>query len=877
MAGEIKRIDSIKNMAIFQDFCWVSSVKDKGNNILEFKKINILYGRNYSGKTTLSRIFRAMETGILSDKYIDPKFQLTLDNNTKVTQDSLISHGQVIRVFNEDFVKENLRFIIDDQHAINSFAILGANNAMLEEEIKKLEMELGSEEDKSGLMGKMAESNRNYDLKKETYNTKESVLENRLRAKANNPGTGIKHNKTFGDSNYNVSKIKIDIEKINDESYKQLKIEQIDQFRTLLKEEPKLTITESVHFNLAYLTLAAKTKELIEKKIQISDPIKELVNNAILETWVRNGRELHKEKRSQCAFCGSELPITLWETLDKHFNKESEELRIAIKNLLNAINNEMIRVPNLLKINISDFYSTYSSDIEILRDQFAMEAATYVEALKFLQHQLNQRENDIFSSLRFVEPISLEHDLYLMSPDQKPEKGKIYIKNANEALEYFIIGSDGQLQSNKIIKDELGIDISEQINIEKLKPNILKIISKRNHIPSVDLGLTSIRDLYEKLRNQSNEFTASLSAKQSKARIALRLHEVFTFINDIKYNDECEEIKNLKESMQNAEKKKTDIQIMINRKKKSISELKAQLKDESKGADRVNDYLNNFFGHQSLSLKAIENSSDRISTGYRFEVIRDNKKAFHLSEGECSLIAFCYFMAKLEDVETKGTQPIIWIDDPISSLDANHIFFVFSLINVEIVKSQLFKQLFISTHNLEFLKYLKKISTDYKGKGENKIKVREFFLIERRGSSSHLSLMPEYLKNYVTEFNYLFHQIYKCATIDVIDDKNYQDFYNFGNNARKFLEIYLYYKYPNGVDGDDKLLKFFNDQKIPTILIDRVNNEYSHLCGIFERRASPVDTPEVKTIAKQILEKIKEDPDQYSALLQSIDVKEEVY
>lgn len=90
------------------------------------------------------------------------------------------------------------------------------------------------------------------------------------------------------------------------------------------------------------------------------------------------------------------------------------------------------------------------------------------------------------------------------------------------------------------------------------------------------------------------------------------------------------------------------------------------------------------------------------------------KKAFHLSEGECSLIAFCYFMAKLDDIETKGNQPIIWIDDPISSLDANHIFFVYSLINAEIVTPEKykdggeikerdrFKQLFISTHNLDF-------------------------------------------------------------------------------------------------------------------------------------------------------------------------------
>ena len=87
----------------------------------------------------------------------------------------------------------------------------------------------------------------------------------------------------------------------------------------------------------------------------------------------------------------------------------------------------------------------------------------------------------------------------------------------------------------------------------------------------------------------------------------------------------------------------------------------------------------------------------------KFEIVRNGNKAHHLSEGESSLIAFCYFMAKLEDVDTKGSTPIIWIDDPISSLDSNHIFFVYSLINAEIFTRQEFEQIFISTHNLDFL------------------------------------------------------------------------------------------------------------------------------------------------------------------------------
>ena len=334
--------------------------------------------------------------------------------------------------------------------------------------------------------------------------------------------------------------------------------------------------------------------------------------------------------------------------------------------------------------------------------------------------------------------------------------------------------------------------------------------------------------------------------------------------------------------MEKAEEAKNSVKEKLDTKRAKISELKAQLKDESKGADRVNDYLNNFFGHQSLSLRAIEENPGDTSSGYRFEVTRNGKQAFHLSEGECSLIAFCYFMAKLDDIETKGNQPIIWIDDPISSLDANHIFFVYSLINAEIVTPEKyedggeekerdrFKQLFISTHNLDFLKYLKRLPG-----AMNKNK-SQFLIITRTNQTSNIKLMPRYLKDYVTEFNFLFHQIYKCAHAQIESDENHDCYYNFGNNARKFLEAFLYYKYPNAVEKDDKLTRFFGDDALAASLTDRINNEFSHLAGVFERSVLPIDVPEMKTTANFILRKIKEkDPDQYAALLQSIGVTEE--
>ena len=77
----ITKFKSINNLAVFQNFAWDNSLRDEGNNIVSFKRINIFYGRNYSGKTTLSRIVRALELGDISDKYENPKFEVSIKDS----------------------------------------------------------------------------------------------------------------------------------------------------------------------------------------------------------------------------------------------------------------------------------------------------------------------------------------------------------------------------------------------------------------------------------------------------------------------------------------------------------------------------------------------------------------------------------------------------------------------------------------------------------------------------------------------------------------------------------------------------------------------------------------------------------------------------
>jgi hypothetical protein len=134
--------------------------------------------------------------------------------------------------------------------------------------------------------------------------------------------------------------------------------------------------------------------------------------------------------------------------------------------------------------------------------------------------------------------------------------------------------------------------------------------------------------------------------------------------------------------------------------------------------------------------------------------------------------------------------------------------------------------------------------------------------------------MPDYLKAYVTEFNYLFHQIYKCSQLAPAMT-NEEHFYSFGNNLRKFLEAYLYFKYPAKVGSEESLTRiqrfFGDDDAMVASLTNRLNNELSHLQENFDRSMKPIDIPEIRTLATYVLRKLKEaDKPQYDSLLMSI-------
>lgn len=724
---KVTEITTIENLAVFKDFKWDDYVKDKDGRILTFQDINIIYGRNYSGKTTLSRIFRAFETGKISDKYVNPKFQLVNKDGSIIDQ-TQITNKQDFRVFNSDFIDENLSFLRNsDSGKIQPFAILGDGNTTLVSEIESLQNELGknTEEERTGLYKELGDKERAYKDADKNYKNKNTSLNSNLTEKART----MKNNcRGFVDANYNITHIKSDIETIITNNISLKSEQDVNELKKLLTEETKGTIRKA-SVSLQYNTLVSETKTLLARKVETADKIRELVENSLLNNWVKEGLDLHKE-RTTCAFCGQTLPSNRLETLQHHFNEEMDALQNDLKAEITKIEGEKTNANKIVEnISETDLYTTFQNEAKTSLESMKQIVSNYCQELDKLSARLENKKKDVFHELVFEEP--------------------------------------------------------------------------NNHTQE----LSDAVEKYNGIVDQALQYGQNLQKEKETAKKTLRLNTVKQFVDDIKYSDLCKEIDNLKKE---ADQKKTEFdtfKVDVGKKETELAIKKSQLNDEEKGANKINEYLTNFFGHEFLQLVPIkEESENEDAKHYRFEIQRNGKKAYNLSEGECRLVAFSYFMAKLNDTETAGKKPLIWIDDPICSLDANHVFFVYSLISSEIAIKDNFEQLFITTHNLDFLKYLKRLKSKYVDKDKDRSK--GYFIIERKNDDTNLMVMPKYMKDFVTEFNYLFASIYKCANSE-LSEETYPLFYNFSNNARKFLEIYLFYKYPDDSEDREKQESFF--------------------------------------------------------------------
>ncbi|ENP7071008.1 AAA family ATPase [Campylobacter coli] len=767
---KILKFDKI-NFGSYENFTW-------DNGLEEFKTINIFYGRNYSGKTTLSRIARSFELKKHNEDFLDGNFKIKLEDGNFLTQNDVIKSNLDIRVYNSDFVKENLNYLYDKKGNIKGFKSIGEEQKNIKEIIEKREKILKTRNEKLQKL--------ENDKKEFLNDDRETKLEEKFTEKASLIATNPNYLKGY---RYNKTALKKDLNIIkNNEDAYILNNEEQNQFIKILEDKEKHNTNFNNTFNKDnFQGILKHSLGILEKEVIIKENL-----TSELRQWLEEGLKFHKEHLStqQCKFCNNPLTLEriVWiENNIKDDSGEKEKIEEELKDLLDNFENYKLELKKILQdIEYENFYSNYKDSFIALKEQLGANIANYNKELLKIEEKIKEKQKDVFT------PIKLE--------------------NTN--------------------------DFSDEIFL---------ILNK-----------------IENLCKENDEYTNKLSTNQDEAREKLRLNEVAKFAKDSDCFAIQDEIQNLKQNINTLEKSIATQNNKIDLLESRIKKYKEKLSNLETSTSNINKYLKSYFGHNMLELKAKKDDKGQLNG--EFEILRNGKQAKNLSEGECSLVAFCYFVASLEDANTKDKNPIIWIDDPISSLDNNHIFFIFSLIEAKIakkIKDNKYSQLFISTHNLDFLKYLKSLT------GYDKNDKKSFMYLIEKTNNSDIKILPDYIRKYVTEFNYLFEQIFKNYNNTNITIDSY---YSLANNIRKFLDTYMYFKYPNNDSLMTKYYIFFGEEN--AILINRVINEFSHLENI-ERAKMPLDLLEIHKVINIIIENIKnKDKEQFEALLKSLDIEE---
>ena len=208
-------------------------------------------------------------------------------------------------------------------------------------------------------------------------------------------------------------------------------------------------------------------------------------------------------------------------------------------------------------------------------------------------------------------------------------------------------------------------------------------------------------------------------------------------------------------------------------------------------------------------------------------------------------------MVKLKEGGAELGDLIIFIDDPISSLDSNHLFFTASLIQTELGDA---RQLIVSTHNFEFFSLLKRWMCK-RGGMTPKDHARFFWIEKITGEGKvkvKLTQLPDVLLRHESEYCFLFSILWGFKASPYAD---HERLYGLPNIARRFLEAFLAFMTPKPRDLRARMELLFDDP-VELEAVYRFVNVFSNNQSL-ERALQFPDRAECIRIIEAILRRIE--------------------
>jgi len=380
-----------------------------------------------------------------------------------------------------------------------------------------------------------------------------------------------------------------------------------------------------------------------------------------------------------------------------------------------------------------------------------------------------------------------------------------YIENLIDAANDLTLPNKAQLYDHLQVEYKSKCDIFEgerREYIENLKLLTQKLTEKKKAVfrvikfdEEINLPIKTtideLNEVIEKHNDKSNNFANEVKnarAKLENSCVAETLAEVLGK-------------ENLIESLKSESQK---INAEVEKVKTNITDLERDIVGHRRPADELNKDLAAYLGRNELKFETRENG---------YQITRNSVTADALSESEKTAIAFLYFLKSLKDKNFDLPNGIVVVDDPVSSLDANSLFYAFGFMKE---RTKEVGQLFIFTHNFCFFRQVKNWF-NYINKYKKKLhKEANFYMLQCEGNGgsrcAKITTLDRLLFDYESEYHYLFSLIYQGANLK---NEELKLFYHLPNISRRLLEAFLAFRKPTKEGLYEKLghLDFDNAKK----------------------------------------------------------------
>lgn len=295
----------ITNCFIPEKGTFTKSVNNQFNNL---KKINLIFGPNGSGKTTISRCFKERSITVGYDAAEDPNFF----------------------VYNIDYINEN--FLSNNE--LPGIFTLGQKNIALEKKIKKLEAEIEDAqrkiEDDIKLLGSTEESSELSTGLFSELSKLNDTFENRIWGKKKElDGLSLKNyigpykgsKKSF--SNYLISQYKA-IKESKSEKTKGIRDLEIEAKQLDLNNNNPIEVLNIIEIPLLEKQIKShifQTKIIGKSDIDISALIESLNNS----DWIQKGLSYLQKSKNICPFCQQRISSDLTYKINEYFDNSYDE------------------------------------------------------------------------------------------------------------------------------------------------------------------------------------------------------------------------------------------------------------------------------------------------------------------------------------------------------------------------------------------------------------------------------------------------------------------------------------------------------------------------------------------------------------------------